>query len=186
VQDQDDSSRFVSEFSAGLTTRALLVQGQPAGVMALVQKLLKRSIVVSGRRTSISLEEAFAEALREIAAERGDTMSALVSTIDAGRTRSNLSSAIRVFVLHHFRAQADAGKSPTPTRTRRVDLRKSLARNLRRLRVARGLSQTELAAKAGIARPHLCRLENRTYDTSLNTVSKLAAALRCEPVDLLK
>jgi predicted DNA-binding ribbon-helix-helix protein/DNA-binding Xre family transcriptional regulator len=151
-----------------------------------MQKRLKRSTVVSGRRTAISLEDAFAQALREIAAERGDTMSALVSTIDASRTHRNLSSEIRVFVLRHFRAQADAGKGRTPRRTRRIDLRKSLARNLRLLRVARGLSQTELAAKAGIARPHLCRLENRTYDTSLSTLSKLAAALRCESVDLLK
>jgi predicted DNA-binding ribbon-helix-helix protein/DNA-binding Xre family transcriptional regulator len=156
--------------------------------MALMQKpqRLKRSVVVSGRRTAISLEDAFADGLREIAAQRGVTMSALVSMIDNSRTQSNLSSAIRVFLFHHFRPQADAGKGPTGGRTRRVDLRKSLARNLRRLRVARGLSQTELAAKAGIGRPHLCRLENRTYDTGLDTVSKLAAALGCEPVDLLK
>ena len=148
---------------------------------------LKRSIVVSGRRTAISLEDAFANALREIAAEREVTMSALASVIDAHRAQSNLSSAIRVFVLHHFRTQAAGGKSLAAARgrARRVDLKKSLARNLR-LRVARGLSQTVLAAKAGIARPHLCRLENRTYDTSLDTVSKLAAALGCEPVDLLK
>jgi predicted DNA-binding ribbon-helix-helix protein len=148
----------------------------------------KRSIVVSGRRTAISLEDAFADALREIAAERGVTVSALVSMIDTSRAQSNLSSTIRVFVLHYFRAQADVGKSLTAARgrTRRVDLKKSLARNLRRLRVARGLSQTELAAKAGIARPHLSRLENRTYDTGLDTVSKLAAALGSEPLDLLK
>jgi predicted DNA-binding ribbon-helix-helix protein/DNA-binding Xre family transcriptional regulator len=148
----------------------------------------KRSIVVSGRRTAISLEDAFADALREIAAERGVTVSALVSMIDTSRAQSNLSSTIRVFVLHYFRAQADGGKSLTAARgrTRRVDLKKSLARNLRRLRVARGLSQTELAAKAGIARPHLSRLENRTYDTGLDTVSKLAAALGSEPLDLLK
>ena len=148
----------------------------------------KRSIVVSGRRTAISLEDAFADALREIAAERGLTVSALVSMIDTSRAQSNLSSTIRVFVLHYFRAQADGGKSLTAARgrTRRVDLKKSLARNLRRLRVARGLSQTELAAKAGIARPHLSRLENRTYDTGLDTVSKLAAALGSEPLDLLK
>jgi predicted DNA-binding ribbon-helix-helix protein/DNA-binding Xre family transcriptional regulator len=148
----------------------------------------KRSIVVSGRRTAISLEDAFADALREIAAERGVTVSALVSMIDTSRARSNLSSTIRVFVLHYFRAQADGGKSLTAARgrTRRVDLKKSLARNLRRLRVARGLSQTDLAAKAGIARPHLSRLENRTYDTGLDTVSKLAAALGSEPLDLLK
>ena len=148
----------------------------------------KRSIVVSGRRTAISLEDAFADALREIAAERGVTVSALVSMIDTSRAQSNLSSTIRVFVLHYFRAQADGGKSLTAARgrTRRVDLKKSLARNLRRLRVARGLSQSELAAKAGIARPHLSRLENRTYDTGLDTVSKLAAALGSEPLDLLK
>ena len=148
----------------------------------------KRSIVVSGRRTAISLEDAFADALREIAAERGVTVSALVSMIDTSRAQSNLSSTIRVFVLHYFRAQADGGKSLTAARgrTRRVDLKKSLARNLRRLRVARGLSQTELAAKAGIARPHLSRLENQTYDTGLDTVSKLAAALGSEPLDLLK
>src|ERR1700730_7667797 len=149
----------------------------------------KRSIVVSGRRTAISLEDAFADALREIAAERGVTVSALVSMIDTSRAQtSNLSSTIRVFVLHYFRAQADGGKSLTAARgrTRRVDLKKSLARNLRRLRVARGLSQTELAAKAGSARPHLSRLENRTYDTDLDTVSKLAAALGSEPLDLLK
>jgi predicted DNA-binding ribbon-helix-helix protein len=71
----------------------------------------KRSMVVSGRRTAIRLEDAFADALREIAAERGATMSALVSIIDAGRAQTNLSSAIRVFVLHHYRAQADGGKS---------------------------------------------------------------------------
>src|SRR5437660_1746159 len=116
---------------------------------------LKRSIVISGRRTAISLEDEFADALREIAAERGVTMSALVSMIDTSRAKSNLSSAIRLFVLHHFRAQADGGKGLTTAqgRTRRVDLKKSLARNLRRLRVAPGLSQTKLAAKAGIARP---------------------------------
>jgi predicted DNA-binding ribbon-helix-helix protein len=83
--------------------------------MALMQKpqRLKRSVVVSGRRTAISLEDAFADGLREIAAERGVTMSALVSMIDNSRTQSNLSSAIRVFLFHHFRPQADAGKGPT-------------------------------------------------------------------------
>jgi hypothetical protein len=71
-----------------------LSRGQLAGVMALMQKpqRLKRSVVVSGRRTAISLEDAFADGLREIAAERGVTMSALVSMIDTSRTQSNLSS----------------------------------------------------------------------------------------------
>jgi predicted DNA-binding ribbon-helix-helix protein/DNA-binding XRE family transcriptional regulator len=151
-------------------------------------KRLKRSIVVSGRRTAVSLEEEFAEALRKIAAERGVTVSALVSMIDTGRAQNNLSSAIRVFVLQHFRAQADGNNSLplAQRRTRGVDLKKLLAKNLRRLRRVRGLSQTELAAKAGITRPHLSRLENRTYDTGLDTVSKLATALGFEPLDLLK
>ena len=115
-------------------------------------------------------------------------MSALVSMIDSSRAKSNLSSAIRLFVLHHFRAQADGGKGLRVARgrTRRVDLKKLLAKNLRRLRAVRGLSQTELAAKAGVTRPHLSRLENRAYDTGLDTVSKLAAALGSEPLDLLK
>jgi transcriptional regulator with XRE-family HTH domain len=72
------------------------------------------------------------------------------------------------------------------TGTRRVDLKKSLAKNLRRLRGVRGLSQSELAAVAGITRSHLNRLENGAYNASLDTVSKLAAALGSEPLDLLK
>jgi transcriptional regulator with XRE-family HTH domain len=72
------------------------------------------------------------------------------------------------------------------TAARRLDLKRSLARNLRRLRGARGLSQSELAAVAGITRSHLNRLENGAYNASLDTVSKLAAALGSEPIELLK
>jgi hypothetical protein len=61
-------------------------------------------------------------------------MSALVSMIDTSRTQSNLSSAVRVFLFHHFRPQADAGKGPTGGRTRRIDLRKSLAQQVPQLR----------------------------------------------------
>jgi predicted DNA-binding ribbon-helix-helix protein len=66
--------------------------------------VLKRSVMLSGRRTSISLEEPFWQALREIAAEREMTMSALLNSIASKRVGSNLSSAVRVFVLEHFRA----------------------------------------------------------------------------------
>ena len=65
--------------------------------------VVKRSIVIAGRKTSISLEDAFWRGLKEIASARHLTLSALVAGINAGRT-GNLSSAIRLFVLDHYRA----------------------------------------------------------------------------------
>lgn len=62
----------------------------------------KRSVVVGGHRTSISLESAFWEALRGLAAQEGKTIAEMVSDIDAART-GNLSSAIRVWVLERAR-----------------------------------------------------------------------------------
>ncbi len=62
----------------------------------------KRSVVVGGHRTSISLESAFWEALRGLAAQDGKTIAEMVSDIDAART-GNLSSAIRVWVLERAR-----------------------------------------------------------------------------------
>jgi predicted DNA-binding ribbon-helix-helix protein len=71
--------------------------------------IVKRSIVIAGHKTSVSIEDAFWAALKEIAAGRNMTLAELVVTIDAGRQHGNLSSAIRLFVLDHFRA-ATAGK----------------------------------------------------------------------------
>ena len=62
----------------------------------------KRSVVVGGHRTSISLEQAFWEALQQAAAQHGRTISQMVSDIDAART-GNLSSAIRVWILDRAR-----------------------------------------------------------------------------------
>ena len=62
-------------------------------------RVAKRSIVVAGHRTSISLEDAFWSALRDLAAARGQSLAGLVAEIDAGRGEANLSSAIRVFTL---------------------------------------------------------------------------------------
>jgi predicted DNA-binding ribbon-helix-helix protein len=68
--------------------------------------VIKRSIVVAGHKTSITLEDAFWSALKEIAAHRYMTLSALVAAIDADRQQhSNLSSAIRVFVFNEYRDQ---------------------------------------------------------------------------------
>ncbi len=58
----------------------------------------KRSVVVGGHRTSISLEQAFWEALQQVAASEGKTINQMVSDIDSARS-GNLSSAIRVWVL---------------------------------------------------------------------------------------
>ena len=61
-------------------------------------EMKKRSVVISGHRTSVSLENAFWYALKEIATRNEQTVNQLVSEIDDGRT-GNLSSAIRVFVF---------------------------------------------------------------------------------------
>jgi predicted DNA-binding ribbon-helix-helix protein len=72
---------------------------------------VKRSIVVGGHKTSVSLEAAFWNGMKTVAAERGRTLSELVSEIDADRQQGNLSSAIRLFVLGHYRTRAAAGGS---------------------------------------------------------------------------
>lgn len=63
----------------------------------------KRSVVLSGHKTSVSLEEGFWTSLKEIAASRDMSVLALVNEIDRSMDHANLSSAIRVFVLNHFR-----------------------------------------------------------------------------------
>ena len=65
----------------------------------------KRSIVIAGHRTSVSLEDEFWKGLREIADGRDTTLTELVSTIDADRQQGSLSSAIRLFVLGFYRDQ---------------------------------------------------------------------------------
>ncbi len=68
--------------------------------------VVKRSIVVAGHKTSVSLEEAFWNGMKEISGERNLTLSELVGEIDDHRQQGNLSSAIRLFVLDHFRKRA--------------------------------------------------------------------------------
>ena len=71
--------------------------------MSLVRK---RSISIRGHRTSFSLEEPFLDELSRLAAERGIALAALVAEVDAERPRgSNLSSALRVFVLEQAKRQ---------------------------------------------------------------------------------
>jgi predicted DNA-binding ribbon-helix-helix protein len=68
----------------------------------------KRSIVRNGQKTSVSLEQEFWEALREIASSRKTKLTTLVQQIDEGRGEGNLSSAIRVYVFRQLRAQLAA------------------------------------------------------------------------------
>jgi predicted DNA-binding ribbon-helix-helix protein len=64
--------------------------------------VIKRSIVIAGHKTSVSLEDAFWKALKEIACSREMTLSHLVAGIDRERQHGNLSSAIRLFVLGFY------------------------------------------------------------------------------------
>lgn len=74
--------------------------------------VVKRSIVVSGHKTSVSLEDAFWTCMKEISTSRDMTMSNLITEIDKGRHEGNLSSAIRLYVLGYFR-KLTAGSPPT-------------------------------------------------------------------------
>jgi predicted DNA-binding ribbon-helix-helix protein len=89
--------------------------------------IVKRSIVIAGHKTSISLEDAFWMALKEIANGRGTTLSNVVTSINGERQQGNLSSNIRQFVLDFYRDrlsartgaqadQAEAGPSAGPLR----------------------------------------------------------------------
>lgn len=62
-------------------------------------RIRKHSLLIAGHQTSVTMEDAFWDALKKIAEERAMTVNALVTEIDGGRT-GNLSSAIRVFVLN--------------------------------------------------------------------------------------
>jgi predicted DNA-binding ribbon-helix-helix protein len=68
----------------------------------------KRSVIIAGHATSVSLEEAFWEELRRIGEARGMSLNQLVADIDAGR-QGNLSSAIRLFVLTELKKACAPG-----------------------------------------------------------------------------
>jgi predicted DNA-binding ribbon-helix-helix protein len=69
--------------------------------------VVKRSIVIAGHKTSVSLEDAFWTGLKEIAAKRDLTLSDMVAAIDQDRRHGNLSSGIRLFVLDYYRGVHD-------------------------------------------------------------------------------
>jgi len=69
---------------------------------------LKRSVIIAGHKTSVSLEDAFWVGLKDIGRHYNKTLSDLVRDIADRRLEGNLSSAIRIFVLEEFRAQTPA------------------------------------------------------------------------------
>jgi predicted DNA-binding ribbon-helix-helix protein len=72
-------------------------------------RVIKRTVRVGHRETSVSLEDAFWDALGEIAASQNLEVSDLMAVIDREREQSNRSSAIRLFVLDHYRKRAAEG-----------------------------------------------------------------------------
>jgi predicted DNA-binding ribbon-helix-helix protein len=81
--------------------------------------IVKRSVVIDGHKTSVSLEEPFWTLVREIAEAERLSVSGLLREIDRQRRHANLSSAIRVYVLGTVRARAEAierhGEPPAPS-----------------------------------------------------------------------
>lgn len=96
---------------ANLTSPAASGRGGSTPGAQRKSRIVKRSIVIAGHKTSISLEEDFWQALKEIAARRNMRLSELVTSIDAERVHTNLSSAIRLFVLAFYRLELEATRA---------------------------------------------------------------------------
>ena len=85
-------------------------------VAAMKSSVVKRSIVIAGHKTSVSLEDAFWKAFKEIADQRHVTISELAEAIDSRRQHSKLSSALRLFVLDFYRDQLSEHEKRDRTR----------------------------------------------------------------------
>ena len=71
-------------------------------------EIKKRSVVIAGHRTSVSLENIFWDSLRDLAQQRDISTNQIVEQIDAERGAANLSSAIRCHVMAHTKQSAGA------------------------------------------------------------------------------
>jgi predicted DNA-binding ribbon-helix-helix protein len=85
--------------------------------------IVKRSIVIDGHKTSVSLEDAFWSDLKEIAYTQQATLSKVIAEIDRARKQGNLSSAIRLFVLDQVRAHGDLWRYSRSRRPGKEDAR---------------------------------------------------------------
>jgi predicted DNA-binding ribbon-helix-helix protein len=78
--------------------------------------VLKRTLVIAERQMSVTLENAFWNALKEIALSKNTSRPGLVRMIDKTRSHPNLSSAIRLFVLDYYRSQCPSPDNPAARR----------------------------------------------------------------------
>jgi predicted DNA-binding ribbon-helix-helix protein len=74
--------------------------------------VIKRSVIINGHKTSVSLEQPFWNIVRDIAHDERTTVSAVLRRIDEARQHANLSSAVRVYVLEHTRARVQPHAVP--------------------------------------------------------------------------
>jgi predicted DNA-binding ribbon-helix-helix protein len=79
-----------------------------------MHSIVKRSVVLAGHKTSISLEDQFWKALKDIAKARGKTLSETIVAIDGERASGNLSSAVRLFVLNHYQERSRGERAALP------------------------------------------------------------------------
>jgi predicted DNA-binding ribbon-helix-helix protein len=106
----EDGRRMRAAPKARHSRKGYAVETRAIGGVFMKSTVVKRSIVVAGHKTSVSLEDAFWNGLKEIVRERHMTLSELVAEIDAQRQLGNLSSALRLFVLEFYRSQLSRGK----------------------------------------------------------------------------
>ena len=100
---------------------AVLISGGNAVTKSLV---VKRSVVIVGHKTSVTLEDAFWQGLKEIAIARATNVSNIVESIDAERERGNLSSCIRLFVLGFYRHRPSENRGTPSARVNFVAMHK--------------------------------------------------------------
>jgi predicted DNA-binding ribbon-helix-helix protein len=97
----------LEERANGVTTRSRHTEIGDMRASRLKSAVIKHSVIIGSHRTSISLEDPFWRHLKEIARADGWPVSKLIAEIDGSRQYGNLSSAIRLFVLEHFRAKSN-------------------------------------------------------------------------------
>ena len=104
--------------------------------------VIKRSIFINGRKTSVSLENEFWAGLHEIAKSRKTTAAELAGEIDRQRTTVNLSSAIRIYVYNYFRSKEGGHAEGNPAQ-HHLDGRSLRAQADKYRGLAEGLKDTE-------------------------------------------
>ena len=93
--------------SIGFLAAAFCVMASDKGEEEDVKSSVeKRSVIIAGQKTSVSLEDAFWEGLKDIAKAKRQTLTDLITSIDDRREQGNLSSALRLFVLTHYQKRA--------------------------------------------------------------------------------